>query len=102
MRWALFVDIVLVLLCSSCQDSERCRAWGGTEGRSAFFQCGDQKERTVECDLKSWKASKTTTCTCSCDGVQGNSFETTDLTCFDKRDTAISVANTQCGWQLTK
>jgi hypothetical protein len=94
------VALALFLLLASCRDNERCRAWAGTQGRSEFFQCGDQKARLVQCG----KASKagTCTCTCSCDGVAEKSFETTDLSTFDTRDTAIALANTQCGWQLTK
>jgi hypothetical protein len=34
--------------------------------------------------------------------VTEKSFETADLSTFDTRDTAIALANTQCGWQLTK
>ena len=96
--------LVLFLFLASCQDNEHCRAWAGSQGRSEFFQCGDQKARLVQCDTKAWRASKggACTCTCSCDGVTEKSFETADLSTFDTRDTAIALANTQCGWQLTK
>jgi hypothetical protein len=98
----LFLLSLLSLLSASCEGDERCRAWGGSSGTSSFFQCGDRKERTVRCDRQASDVTGKTTCRCALDGVAGKTFETADLSNLDTRDGAISLANANCGWRLSR
>lgn len=87
-------SMLLLVLLAACRDGEHCKGWVGSNGRATFFQCGDGKERVVECTMQK--------CTCTIDGVATTSFEAQDVGALDTRDGAIAFANAKCGWASTK
>jgi hypothetical protein len=94
LRVMLLAGVVLCAL--GCESAEKCTDWAGGAGGASWGACGDKKQRKVECD----SAKPAAKCTCTVDGVVGKSFATTDPVKFGTKDTAMSIANEQCGWHL--
>jgi len=73
-------------------------------GFSSWGQCGDKKERKLQCDVQIFApgpaAPKPVKCTCTVDGVVGKTFETTDPVKLATMDSATSIANEQCTWHV--
>ncbi len=85
----------------ACQSNQKCGDWAGGNGFSSWGNCGDKKQRKVDCvDIATASASKPSKCTCTVDGVVGKTFEVTNGTKFGTKDSATALANEQCGWKL--
>ena len=99
MKTALFV---LAALLTACQGAEECKSWTGGLGYSSWGQCGDKKERKIQCDRQLLTPTTTppTKCTCTVDGIVGKTFETTEPVKLGTIESATSIANEQCGWHV--
>ncbi len=99
MRHLGFTISLLVL--SACgQGAEQCTDWAGSNIGAGWGQCGDTKDRNVECELGA--AGQPSTCVCKVGDQAGTTFQQADTSVWMTLETATATANEKCGWHLSR
>lgn len=94
--------VVLAGLCSACsQKPEQCKSWASDSTGAGWSQCGDGKERKLECPPPTI-AGQPQVCSCTVNATTGNTFPLDDPGGLGTLEASTKVANQHCGWKITR
>jgi hypothetical protein len=101
MRHGLGLLLLAGLTCACTQKPEECKSWASDSTGAGWSQCGDTKERKLECP-PSTIAGQPQMCTCEVNGTKGNTFTLDDPSTLGTLDSSTKIANQNCGWKITR